>query len=125
MVAQASRPAQPPSSTSASSVVFPIRSNAVNGVPSRRGPRRPCRLGSLAPSVSGLEPWCGDLPHGGSSVIALVLAHQGGRDEILLVLVPILLFAGLLAVAYRRAAGEQARREAEEPDEPASSVDPT
>jgi len=32
-----------------------------------------------------------------------VLAHQGGWDEILLVLTPIVLFAGLLLVANRRA----------------------
>lgn len=33
----------------------------------------------------------------------VVLAHQGGWDEILLVLAPIALFAGLLFVANRRA----------------------
>ncbi|MGV3760317.1 MAG: hypothetical protein ACO1PW_12390 [Actinomycetota bacterium] len=32
-----------------------------------------------------------------------MLAHQGGWDEILLVLLPIAIFAGLLAVANRRA----------------------
>lgn len=31
-----------------------------------------------------------------------VLAHQGGWDEILFVLAPLLVFAGLLAVARRR-----------------------
>ncbi len=35
-----------------------------------------------------------------------VLAHQGGWDEILLVLVPIVVFAGLLVVANRRAAAK-------------------
>ena len=39
------------------------------------------------------------------------LAHQGGWDELLFVLVPIALFAGLLAVANRRAS----RAQAEEP----------
>jgi hypothetical protein len=34
---------------------------------------------------------------------AAVLAHQGGWDELLFVLVPIVLFAGLLAIANRRA----------------------
>jgi hypothetical protein len=40
---------------------------------------------------------------------AYVLAHQGGWDELLMVLVPILIFAGLLVVANRRASriGEQ------------------
>jgi len=38
--------------------------------------------------------------------VAAVLAHQGGWDEILLVLVPIVVFAGLLVVANRRAAAK-------------------
>jgi hypothetical protein len=33
----------------------------------------------------------------------VVLAHQGGWDEILMVLVPILVIAGLLKLAKRRA----------------------
>ncbi len=33
---------------------------------------------------------------------ALLLAHQGGWDEALFVLLPLLLFAGLLIVARRR-----------------------
>lgn len=32
-----------------------------------------------------------------------LLAHQGGWDEMVLVLAPLLVFAGLLAVARRRA----------------------
>jgi hypothetical protein len=36
-------------------------------------------------------------------VLATVFAHQGGWDEILFVVVPIAIFAGLLAVANRRA----------------------
>lgn len=42
-----------------------------------------------------------------------LLAHQGGWDEILLVLVPIALFAGLLALANRRAAQDLAERSEE------------
>ncbi|MGE3619383.1 MAG: hypothetical protein AB7L84_02880 [Acidimicrobiia bacterium] len=42
--------------------------------------------------------------------VALVLAHQGGWDEILFVLLPIALFAGLLALANKRAARLQAER---------------
>ena len=38
-----------------------------------------------------------------SGVTALVLAHQGGWDELLFVLVPISVFAGLLALANKRA----------------------
>lgn len=50
---------------------------------------------------------------------AVVLAHQGGWDELAFVLVPIALFAGLLAVANRRAVRAQAERDAAiEPDEP-------
>ncbi|MFP5256971.1 MAG: hypothetical protein ACLGI8_14100 [Acidimicrobiia bacterium] len=44
-----------------------------------------------------------------------VLAHQGGWDEILLVLLPIAIFAGLLAVANRRASRMAATREEGEP----------
>ena len=40
-----------------------------------------------------------------------VLAHQGGWDEMLMVLVPIALFAGLLALANRRATRHQAERD--------------
>lgn len=42
--------------------------------------------------------------HSGSAlrVTGLIVAHQGGWDEILLVLVPIGIIAGLLAVARRR-----------------------
>ena len=36
-------------------------------------------------------------------MIAALLAHQGGWDEILMVLVPIAIFALLLVVANRRA----------------------
>jgi hypothetical protein len=42
---------------------------------------------------------------------AALLAHQGGWDEILFVLLPIALFAGLLAVANRRATRQQAERD--------------
>ena len=37
--------------------------------------------------------------------MALLLAHQGGWDEILMVLAPVSIFAGLLYVANRRAKG--------------------
>lgn len=47
----------------------------------------------------------------------MTLAHQGGWDEVLLVLTPIALFAGLLALANRRASrmleAEERRREDE------------
>lgn len=47
-----------------------------------------------------------------------VLAHQGGWDELLLVLLPIGIFAGLLALANRRATRLLAEREAgASPDE--------
>lgn len=41
-----------------------------------------------------------------------LLAHQGGWDEALMVLVPIAVFAGLLVLANRRARAIQAKREA-------------
>jgi hypothetical protein len=37
----------------------------------------------------------------------VVLAHQGGWDEALFVVVPLLLFAALLRMAKRRAEAEQ------------------
>ena len=45
--------------------------------------------------------------------MGLVLAHQGGWDEILLVLTPIALFAGLLWLANARANRELQRRRTE------------
>jgi hypothetical protein len=44
---------------------------------------------------------------------ALLVAHQGGWDEMLFVLVPISLFAGLLALANKRAMREQDERDDE------------
>ncbi len=44
---------------------------------------------------------------------ALVLAHQGGWDEILLVLTPIALFAGLLWLANSRANKQLRQRRAD------------
>lgn len=46
-----------------------------------------------------------------------VLAHQGGWDEILFVLLPIALFAGLLAIANKRASRAQAERDDVLPDD--------
>jgi hypothetical protein len=43
-------------------------------------------------------------------VVATVLAHQGGWDEILMVAGPIVVFGGMLWVARRRAL-EQAERD--------------
>ncbi len=45
-------------------------------------------------------------------LVASIVAHQGGWDELLFVLLPISLFAGLLAIANRRASrAEQDRPE--------------
>jgi hypothetical protein len=43
-----------------------------------------------------------------ATLAPVLLAHQGGWDEILFVLVPIAAFVGLLAIANRRAARAQA-----------------
>lgn len=43
--------------------------------------------------------------------IAALLAHQGGWDEILMVAGPVVVFAGLLAVARRRALAHAAAEE--------------
>lgn len=58
----------------------------------------------------------------GSASLAIVtatlsqLAHQGGWDEVSMVLLPIALFAVLLAIANRRATREQAEQD-EAPDD--------
>jgi uncharacterized membrane protein YhaH (DUF805 family) len=49
--------------------------------------------------------------------LASLLAHQGGWDELIFVLVPIALFAGLLAIANRRATDAQAEHDADPEDE--------
>lgn len=41
--------------------------------------------------------------------VVLLVAHQGGWDELLFVALPIALFAGLLALANRRAIRAQAQ----------------
>lgn len=43
----------------------------------------------------------------------MVLAHQGGWDEALFVVVPLLIFAGVLQVAKRRADAEQRDEQAD------------
>lgn len=40
--------------------------------------------------------------HAGMTALAAILAHQGGWDEMLLVIGPILLIIGILAVVKRR-----------------------
>jgi hypothetical protein len=49
--------------------------------------------------------------------MAGLLAHQGGWDELLFVLLPIAIFAGLLAVANRRASRQQAEQDRGDPPE--------
>jgi hypothetical protein len=49
--------------------------------------------------------------------LVAVLAHQGGWDEILMVTVPIALFAVLLWIANRRAAAALAAEEEDEEEE--------
>ena len=48
---------------------------------------------------------------------AWLLAHQGGWDELLFVLVPIVLFAGLLAIANHRATADRAEQDPDPVDE--------
>ena len=52
-----------------------------------------------------------------------VLAHQGGWDEMLFVLVPIALFAWLLSLANKRATREQAARDAAANPPPGAAED--
>lgn len=46
----------------------------------------------------------------------MVIAHQGGWDELLLVAGPILVFAALLALASRRARRIEAEQQEAEPE---------
>ena len=50
---------------------------------------------------------------------AALLAHQGGWDEILMVLVPIAIFGILLVVANRRAGAIDEQRQRDEAHDPA------
>lgn len=45
--------------------------------------------------------------------MSVILGHQGGWDEALMVLVPIALFVGLLSLANKRAKAIQAKRREE------------
>jgi hypothetical protein len=56
---------------------------------------------------------------------ASLIAHQGGWDEILFVLAPIALFAGLLVLANKRAAAALADRDAEGPGHAADRDGPS
>ncbi len=49
-------------------------------------------------------------------LVGVLFAHQGGWDEMLFVLVPIGVFAGLLAIANRRAIKAQAEQDDPDPD---------
>jgi hypothetical protein len=69
----------------------------------RQGQQRP---GCSSCSLAGRRgPWLADaaVVWEPEAVMALLLAHQGGWDEILFVAVPIVIFGGLLAIANRRA----------------------
>jgi len=51
--------------------------------------------------------------------VAPVIAHQGGWDEVAFVALPIALFAGLLALANRRAVRAQAPGDVTDEDDQA------
>ena len=56
-------------------------------------------------------------------VTAALLAHQGGWDEILMVLVPIAIFGLLLVVANRRAGAIDEQRQHGEERDPARGAE--
>ena len=59
-------------------------------------------------------------------IAATVLAHQGGWDEILFVLAPLLVFAGLLRVARKRVdemEGADGAPPSEDPGPPAGDAE--
>lgn len=49
-------------------------------------------------------------------LLAAILAHQGGWDEVVMVAVPVVVFAGLLALARRRAIKMAEAADAATPD---------
>jgi len=59
------------------------------------------------------------------TALGTVLAHQGGWDEILFVLAPLLVFAGLLALARKRADQLDRDGEADEPVAPERDGSPS
>ncbi|HEY9555183.1 MAG TPA: hypothetical protein VIR58_00530 [Acidimicrobiales bacterium] len=55
-----------------------------------------------------------------------IVAHQGGWDETLFVLLPVAIFAGLLALANRRATAAASHERVEASDEnPESGTEPS
>lgn len=52
----------------------------------------------------------------------LVLAHQGGWDEILVVLLPLTIFAALLAIARRRVGQLEQSGESSPADQPSDET---
>lgn len=61
----------------------------------------------------------------GAALAGVVVAHQGGWDEILLVIGPIVLIALLLRVARRRALGARQVSETREMSAPSEANRPT
>jgi hypothetical protein len=69
----------------------------------RQEQQRPTR--SSCSLAARRRPWLADAAPvwEPEAVMALLLAHQGGWDEMLFVAVPIVIFGSLLAIANRRA----------------------
>ena len=65
-----------------------------------------------APRPTAYRPRTFPVHHGRTVYDVLILAHQGGWDEMAMVAVPLLLVTVLLVVANRRASQELARQEA-------------
>jgi hypothetical protein len=53
----------------------------------------------------------------------MLLAHQGGWDEMLMVALPVALFAGMLWMANRRAEAQLKERESERDAEPDTELE--
>jgi hypothetical protein len=62
------------------------------------------------------------MPNSGT-LVAVLVAHQGGWDEIIFVLVPISVFAGLLALANKRAVRQQLDEQHEQHEQAQQHVD--
>jgi hypothetical protein len=76
------------------------------------------QLGALGPGFLGGTPPAAWRPPEPGRIVGLVYAHQGGWDEMLMVLVPLLVIAGLLRLARNRA------RRNEPPGEDSDGVSP-
>ncbi len=86
--------------TPTSSLAFPLGSNIIGTLPYDRG--------VIVAAASA---------HDRGMVVAGLLAHEGGWDEVFFVAAPLIVFAGLLVLAKRRAESQAEQAAADAPDD--------